>query len=625
MLLALAMTGPAAAATQAPAAPGPAVPCSARLLSIEASKALDDGRTPISGWQPITLPDYWGTRWPGFSGQAWYRIQWQPACLDEHGSPRPLALLVKWISLAGRIQLGPSLLWQDRYQQEPLTRSWNMPRYLQLPSGEVHPGVNTVWIRVTGVTAQNPGLGPVLIGDPATLQDLQDRKTWNQRTALTLSLAITFCLGCTFTCIWLWRPSQKLALWHALQSFSWVFFGWTMLATTPWPFPTSLGMARASNMGLVIFLACFCMFGWELVGGARRRWSKALLWGHAAVLMVASACIPATVLPALQRWTSASQVGLLMLIAVQFIVLAIQRPSLERVLFALCMPACIVAATHDALAISGHLQSDSPAYTIYASLASTVLTALLLGRRAAHNVTRIERFEEKQRLAIAQACEELGQTLEHKHSLAMSNLQLQERLQLAHDLHDGLGGQIVRSIAIAERDATASLRQGALLASLKIIRDDLRQIIDQGTGLSNQPPDTPTRWLAPLRHRFMGMLEEFGIALDWEVPSQWTWIPSAAQCLALTRFLEEALTNVIKHSRAHTARVSLGQQATTGELVLSVEDDGMGFDPDAICQNSLNVGMQSMHSRLARIGGQVEVTSRSGRTRVAAHLPPPFA
>lgn len=57
--------------------------------------------------------------------------------------------------------------------------------------------------------------------------------------------------------------------------------------------------------------------------------------------------------------------------------------------------------------------------------------------------------------------------------------------------------------------------------------------------------------------------------------------PSALQCLGLTRLVEEVLSNTIKHSRARQVRVQC-TQPQGGALCLRIEDDGVGFDVEAV-------------------------------------------
>jgi PAS domain S-box-containing protein len=86
----------------------------------------------------------------------------------------------------------------------------------------------------------------------------------------------------------------------------------------------------------------------------------------------------------------------------------------------------------------------------------------------------------------------------------------------------------------------------------------------------------------------------------------------------LYRIAQEALHNVVKHANAHTARIELRR---TGRSVrLTVEDDGIGFDPAEIARGHL--GLIGMQQRAERIGAEVEVGHRPGNgTRVRMTLP----
>lgn len=58
--------------------------CLPQILSIQSAKAAGQGPPPIASavrdWHNVTLPDHWLDRWPGYSGAAWYRIDWQRGC-----------------------------------------------------------------------------------------------------------------------------------------------------------------------------------------------------------------------------------------------------------------------------------------------------------------------------------------------------------------------------------------------------------------------------------------------------------------------------------------------------------------------------------------------------------------
>jgi signal transduction histidine kinase len=76
----------------------------------------------------------------------------------------------------------------------------------------------------------------------------------------------------------------------------------------------------------------------------------------------------------------------------------------------------------------------------------------------------------------------------------------------------------------------------------------------------------------------------------------------------LYRIVLEALHNTVKHARARSAavRVTRGDH----EVHVVVEDDGVGFDPDALYAGHL--GLTTMRDRATAVGGQLAVTSRMG-------------
>jgi signal transduction histidine kinase len=79
----------------------------------------------------------------------------------------------------------------------------------------------------------------------------------------------------------------------------------------------------------------------------------------------------------------------------------------------------------------------------------------------------------------------------------------------------------------------------------------------------------------------------------------------------------EALQNATKYAKASSVRVDLRQE--DGQLMFSVSDDGVGFDPAAA---SMGSGVQNMKDRVASLGGSLSVASRPGKgTTVSGTLP----
>jgi signal transduction histidine kinase len=89
------------------------------------------------------------------------------------------------------------------------------------------------------------------------------------------------------------------------------------------------------------------------------------------------------------------------------------------------------------------------------------------------------------------------------------------------------------------------------------------------------------------------------------------------------RIAQEALTNVVRHARAHAVTVDL--RAEEEQLHLRVRDDGVGFDVAVVREKAVrgaSLGLLSMEERAALAGGGLEFTSVPGQsTEVHAWFP----
>ncbi len=587
--------------------------CTVEILSVTTAQGAADGRRPDAvPWQPVVLPDDWSRRWPSYSGTVWYRIDWQRAC----GDGAAVALTLESVVMAGEVFINDDLIWRDRQLTEPLSRSWNMPRYWRLPERLLHPGVNTLWVRVVGMAQQTPGLGPVYLGDAAAMAQLQSDLWWRHRSLFIINITVSGVMGGLFFLLWVVHRQQHAQGWYALMALFWVLFFGSMLSTDPWPFSSTLGFARASTMALTAYVACFCLFTWRFGGQSLPRAEKGL-WLVSGAMVALMAFCPDHSLGTAQLVATLAAATLFFLNCLQFPVHALRTRRLEHGILAVCLLIFLAASAHDLLFLF-KLWSETQLYTPITSVVGMLGMSGVLALRHGRNMRRIERFNQTLAEGIDSARVQLNVTLKREHALALANMRMQERLQIAHDLHDGLGGSLVRMMALVEQ-AHAPLGNPQVLSFLKLIRDDLRQTIDSGSSAGVQVPATPQHWIAPLRHRFMQLFDALGIASEWHFPAQWQVPPNARQCLALTRLVEESLVNVLKHSRARRVTFRLELPAPD-RLLLCIEDDGVGFDVEAVKQAGLSVGMRSMHARIERLKGSLDVRSQPGRTVLSAEL-----
>ncbi|GAB2537835.1 sensor histidine kinase [Simplicispira piscis] len=592
--------------------------CAPRIVSVQAAPALDGARPP-TGWVDVTLPDTWSTRWPAHGDSGWYRIDWERGCANGE----PVALGIDGISVAGEVYNNGDLLWRDASLVEPLSRSWNVPRWWVLPESGLQPGVNTVWVRAVGPVALGPGLRAVRLGDASTVAAQHHRTQWRQRTLYLINAVLCGMAGTLFLVVWALRrntPAGAAYGWFGLMALAWLAYLTTYLAYTQWPWPDAITRSRFSMVALVGYVLSACVFTLRF-GGQKLPLAERVLWVLAALGAGTAVLVPDDVAgPWFGRvWQWA--MGVFMVNCLQFQWHAWRsRPGGRKplhMLLALCWLAVMVL-TVITLVPGVDRWNVARNWAALSGLLVISLVMLLLGAQLMQRVRSVERFNRALEQGVARARADLAQALEREHAQALDHTKLQERMQIAHDLHDGLGGSLMRSMALVEQ-APQPLPNERVLSLLKVLRDDLRQVIDQGSSAGAQVPDTPVQWAAPLRHRFTGIFDEMEVTSHWDMPLQWQGRPSALQCLGLTRLVEEALSNTIKHSRARQVRVRC-TQPQPGVLCLRIEDDGVGFDVQAVQQAGLSVGMRSMAARAERMGGTLEMVSGATGTVVSLTL-----
>jgi signal transduction histidine kinase len=202
--------------------------------------------------------------------------------------------------------------------------------------------------------------------------------------------------------------------------------------------------------------------------------------------------------------------------------------------------------------------------------------------------------------------------------------QEEERKRLARELHDETSQQLT-ALAMQLEMLAPELRKPVNIARLDEARglvsgmvDDLHRVIyDLRPSMLDDLGLLPAiRWFAERR------LAPRGIAVRFEFPEAPLDLPPEART-AVYRVVQEALTNVERHAQAETVMVacSVGED----QLVIEVEDDGAGFDPEQMQQpreTGQGLGLLGMRERLSLLGGTCEVESQPGQgTRVVVTLP----
>lgn len=585
----------------------------ARPLLLEHAEAArgdwNDTAPPRDGWVPVTLMDQWQTRWPGHDGVVWYRLHWNQA---DAGAP--VGLLLDYLCMTGAVYVNGSLVGRGASLSEPLSRAWIAPQYYLLDAPILRPGRNELLVRVSGLAAYQPAFGTVTVGDPAQVQALFSANKRVRYDLQMLDTAIGAVLAAMFGLFWLLRRQDTTYGWYAANGLFGMLYGLNWVKTSPWPFPTTDGWQAFVAGCYVAMAACYLVF---LLRFAERRWPRAerALLGIAAAMFVLALALPqvfgphrnAYVLPTMAIHYAAS---------LAFMAWALRRGRADQKVLGLCIAIPLLTALYDAGVYTGLIRGDA----FVGSFASPVMLlgmGFVLSYRFATTMKRVEGFNLELQREVATATDALSATLTQKHALALAHSRAGERLQLVRDLHDGFGGTLVGVIARLQQ-APADTAKDAVVDVLKEMRDDLRLVIDT----TAQEQADLAALIAPLRHRASRLLEAADIDAHWQVEGIEGVRLEPARSLDLLRLLQEALTNVFKHSRARRVDVHLKREGD--QLLLQVADDGVGLaDADAPRAGGGGAGFASMRLRAQRLGGALAVRDGGNGTDLRLEIPLP--
>jgi len=193
------------------------------------------------------------------------------------------------------------------------------------------------------------------------------------------------------------------------------------------------------------------------------------------------------------------------------------------------------------------------------------------------------------------------------------NAQEDERKRIARSLHDDTGQSLSTLIINLERlekhiptdseelvNRLRSIRRMAAesLECLRSIIYDLRPAILDDLGLL-----PAIRWYARTN------LEQAGIQVELNFPDE---LPTLPQPLTTTlfRISQEGVNNIIRHSQAKSACISMGVQEN--EVYLQIKDDGHGFEPNRLSSKAIDMqhwGLIGIQERIELVGGKLSISS----------------
>lgn len=559
------------------------------------------------GWTTVSLPDSWSERRPEVSGEGWYRLTFD---LDAVPAD-PLAVYVDHLSMNGVLWLNGSRVGQHGRMEPPVAQNWNRPLLFPLPTPLLRAGENQLHVQLHRLPWCYGGLAPLRVGDAATLEALHGRQSfWRIDVARASTVA-----SALFAAI-------MLAFWLGTRDPAYGAFALVCVAIAvsnlnfhvrDIPLSSQHWEALVCSAALLA-AAAFWAFAQRLAGHGRHRFEVAL-----GVYAVATGSLFLVD----HRWFH----------------------PLFNALGVFALGLCV----HAALVVARHTRTeDRPSAAIYAGVGVLTLgivghdvavqlgwltqPALLLhpwvgpllvlgfGAGLTRRFVRAFGEAEGQRDLLAQRVAEKHGELEQRfrelRSLERERLLALERERIMREMHDGVGGHLVRTLSMLEGRGAS---REELADQLREALADMRLVIDS---LDPSADDLATR-LGMLRTRLERILERQHVTLVWRTEA----LPplpglGAEASLHVLRIVQEAVTNVLRHAKASrlilSSRLAPGPDGVPGVL-LEVLDDGVGL---AVAPAG-GRGIANMRRRADLLGAELAITAAGpeGGTRVGLWLP----
>lgn len=188
------------------------------------------------------------------------------------------------------------------------------------------------------------------------------------------------------------------------------------------------------------------------------------------------------------------------------------------------------------------------------------------------------------------------------------NAVLEERQRFMRELHDGIGNQMLGLMIKLRRHGpeVASLTDDvqATIAELRLVTtalDDMDGNLSQVLGV--------------MRQRLDAQAAGAGVALSWDIGIDPALVLPPKLVLDVLRIVQECISNALRHASATRVEVAIRD---AGGLVITITDDGTGFDPAAV---QAGLGLRNLNARAAAWGGEaVFGPGDGGGTRVSVAL-----
>ncbi|MFT5453157.1 MAG: signal transduction histidine kinase, partial [Enterobacterales bacterium] len=423
--------------------------------------------------------------------------------------------------------------------------------------------------------------------EPLYIGPVSEFNDWYQNTMFMksyLRIGILIMMGVIFSIMLLMfilRPQDRYFGWYAASILVWMLH-YAMRMLPEFPIANHHIISAYSYLTLFLFVSFSTQYissfmniryaimdkiilVWSIVGGILL-FIIAAIWGPAVNLYGQYLWMPTALL-----------MGgyCLFIICIGFN----RRPTIENRLHLVSIGLLLLTGIRDYLFDFSDLVPGSTFYLQFGAGFVMVFWAIILMRRFAKALDLAETLNNELEERVSKKSLKLEKYYQEATKIESERALVAERERIMRDMHDGLGGQLVQILSLAEHHQELSPVRNTLRQALR----DLRLIIDS---LSVSEGDLVTV-LGTFRYRTEKMIKEVGLKYHWQVDD----LPALKQlgpesALQILRILQEAVSNIMQHAEATTITFISQYQEQSAEqnafVIIEVKDNGKGYNIDKV-------------------------------------------
>ena len=553
-------------------------------------------------WHKVQLDDIWGKSRPGISGYAWYKTQFTIDSIPDE----QWALYIPHINMNAEVYLNEKFLGSGGNMTSVVSRNWNRPQYFTIPETYLKQGLNELTLRLATIKEQGGFLSSLYIGDTENLRKRHDYQYhWQVTSAIGISVA-TLVAMLFFLVLWAYRRNDSFYKFSAITCFVWLFNLSRFYILDP-PVNNALYF-RLEHVSILWSTVCFFLLVSLYVFDKFSEYSKNIVYvsiGMSLVLML---------IPSNYSHIPLTIVHLFCICLTFYIVYITFRFWLaSRHYVDLSLSFSVILATalgmHDALGLAGFYENNYYHVMQYGPLFLLMALGWIVIHRFVNALSISENYNKHLSENIRKKHDELEKNYNKLKQLNDEKIINDERERVMQDIHDGVGAQLVSTLAMVE---SGNVNEQVISESLKDTINELRNIIDSLDPTANDVASV----LAIIRERMQYKLEKANIKIHWLVGDIDSFpCLSPEKSLHILHIFQEAISNILKHASANNIYISTGivtDTFGTDKPAVIISDDGVGYDK----WNNQGRGINNMFARAEKIKAAISIENTSQGTDV---------